>query len=68
MLKDAIEAAGTFDVEKVRDALEKTDGNYVTGHITFDEKRNPVKSAVMIQFVKGADGKITTAYKTTVNP
>lgn len=68
MLKDAIEAAGTLDVEKVRDALEKTDGNYVTGHITFDEKRNPVKSAVMIQFVKGADGKITTAYKTTVNP
>ena len=68
MLKDAIEAAGTFYVEKVRDALEKTDGNYVTGHITFDEKRNPVKSAVMIQFVKGADGKITTAYKTTVNP
>ncbi len=68
ILKDAIEAAGTFDVEKVRDALEKTDGNYVTGHITFDEKRNPVKSAVMIEFVKGADGKITTAYKTTVNP
>lgn len=68
MLKDAIEAAGTLDVEKVRDALEKTDGNYVTGHITFDEKRNPVKSAVMIEFVKGADGKITTAYKTTVNP
>lgn len=68
MLKDAIEAAGTLDVEKVRDALEKTDGNYVTGHITFDEKRNPVKSAVMIEFVKNADGKITTAYKTTVNP
>ncbi len=68
ILKDAIERAGTLDVEKVRDALEKTDGNYVTGHITFDEKRNPIKSAVMIEFVKGADGKITTAYKTTVNP
>lgn len=68
ILKDAIERAGTFDVEKVRDALEKTDGNYVTGHITFDEKRNPIKSAVMIEFVKGDDGKITTAYKTTVNP
>ncbi len=68
MLKDAIEKAGTFDVEKVRDALEKTDGDYVTGHITFDENRNPIKSAVMIEFVKGEDGQITTAYKATVNP
>lgn len=66
MLKDAIEKAGTLDVAKVRDALEKTDSNYVTGHITFDEKRNPVKDAVMIEFVKGDDGKIKTAYKTTV--
>ena len=68
MLRDAIAKAGTTDVAKVRDALEVTDGDYVTGHLTFDEKRNPVKSAVMIELVTGADGSITTAYKTTVNP
>jgi len=68
MLRDAIVKAGTTDVAKVRDALEATDGDYVTGHLTFDEKRNPVKSAVMIELVTGADGSITTAYKTTVNP
>lgn len=68
MLKDAIVKAGSFDVAKVRDALEATDGDYVTGHLTFDEKHNPVKSAVMIELVKDKDGKITTAYKATVNP
>ena len=68
MLRDAIVKSGTTDVAKVRDALEATDGDYVTGHLTFDEKRNPVKSAVMIELVTGADGSITTAYKTTVNP
>ncbi len=68
LLKDAILRAGTTDSVKVREALEATDGDYVTGHLTFDEKRNPVKSAVMIELVEGADGAITTAYKTTVNP
>jgi len=68
MLKDAIVKAGTTDSSKVRAALEETDADYVTGHLTFDSKRNPVKSAVMIELVKGKDGKITTAYKTTVNP
>ena len=68
MLKDAIVKAGTTDSSKVRAALEDTDADYVTGHLTFDSKRNPVKSAVMIELVKGKDGKITTAYKTTVNP
>lgn len=68
MLKDAIVKAGTTDVSKVRDAFEATDGDYVTGHLTFDAHRDPVKSAVMLELVKGADGKMTTAYKATVNP
>ena len=67
MLKDAILKAGTTDGEKVRAAFETTDGDYVTGHITFDEKRNPVKSAVMLEIVK-QDGKLVPVYKTTVNP
>jgi len=68
MLKDAIVKAGSEDSAKVKDALAATDGDYVTGHLTFNEKHNPVKSAVMLELVKGADGKLTTTYKTTVNP
>lgn len=66
MLKDAILKAGTTDGEKVRAAFETTDGDYVTGHITFDEKRNPVKSAVMIQLVKDGD-KLSTKFAATVD-
>mgnify|MGYP002855454608 CR=1 FL=1 len=67
MLKDAIISAGSLDTAAVRAALAATDGDYVTGHITFDEKRNPVKSAVIVELVKDGD-KLATAYKTTVNP
>lgn len=66
MLKDAILKAGTTDGEKVRAAFETTDGDYVTGHITFDEKRNPVKSAVMIQLIKDGD-KLSTKFAATVD-
>lgn len=67
MLKNAMVKAGTTtDVAKIRDAYEKTNGDYVTGHITFDAKRNPVKSAVMIKLVK-KDGKLSSAYEATVD-
>lgn len=68
MLKDAMAKAGTDDVAKIRDALEATNGDYVTGHLSFDAKHNPIKSAVMVEIVKAADGSLTTVYKTTVNP
>lgn len=68
MLRDAIEASGsTDDSAKIRDALEATNGDYVTGHIVFDANRNPVKSAVMIKLVKADDGKLATAYEATVD-
>ncbi|MCR4940140.1 MAG: ABC transporter substrate-binding protein [Treponemataceae bacterium] len=66
LLKDAILKAGTTDTKAVRDALEKIDADYVTGHIKFDEKHNPVKSAVMIELVKNADGKLEAVYNATV--
>ena len=66
MLKDAIVNAGTIDSEKVRDDLEATNGDYVTGHIKFDEKHNPIKTAVMIQMVKDGS-KLSQAYAATVN-
>ena len=66
MLKDAIERAGSLDASAIRDALEATDGSYVTGHLTFDESHNPVKSAVMVKLVK-EDGKLVTKYEATVD-
>ena len=68
MVKDAIEAAGSTDAAAVRSALEKTNGSYVTGHLTFDAKHNPVKSAVMLKIVSDGNGGIKTVYDTTVNP
>ena len=68
MVKDAIEAAGSTDAAAVRTALEKTNGSYVTGHLTFDAKHNPVKSAVMLKIVSDGNGGIKTVYDTTVNP
>lgn len=69
MLKDAILKAGTdTDIAKIRDALEANEGDYVTGHLTFDAKHNPIKSAVMLELVKDGNGGLKTVYKTTVNP
>lgn len=67
MLRDAILNAKGNDVASIRDALEATNGSYVTGNLTFDAAHNPVKSAVMVELVK-KDGKLATAYKTTVTP
>ena len=68
LIRDAIVAAGAEDSIAVRDALAKTDGDYVTGHLIFDEKHNPIKSAVMLELVKADDGTLKTVYNTTVNP
>ena len=65
MLKDAIIAACSTDSVKVRDALEKIDNDYVTGHIKFDAKHNPIKSAVMVKMIK-AGNKLSQAYAATV--
>lgn len=67
LLEDAITAANSVDPSVLKDQLMKTNGSYVTGNLTFDAKRNPVKSAVMLEIVK-QDGKLTPVYKTTVNP
>ncbi len=67
VIKDAIIASGSADPVKVQAALEKTKGSYLTGNLSFDEKRNPTKSAVMLEIVK-SDGKLVPVYKATVNP
>ena len=67
ILKDAIERAGSEEASIVRNEVEKTNGAYVTGQLTFDAKRNPIKSAVMMEIVK-QDSVLTPVYKATVNP
>jgi branched-chain amino acid transport system substrate-binding protein len=51
------------DGTAIQGALAKTDLRVVTGQVKFDEKRNPVKSAVIIE-IKGGQ----QVYKTTVAP
>ncbi|MDR2246373.1 MAG: ABC transporter substrate-binding protein [Treponema sp.] len=67
LLADGIKAAGTFDTAAVKDAMAKLNGSYVTGNIRFDENRDPIKSAAILEIVR-KDGKLANAYKTTVNP
>lgn len=68
LLKDAIIKAGSADPTAIKNALATIEGDYVTGHLTFDEKRNPIKSAVMLEIVKDEKDMLTPVYKTTVNP
>jgi branched-chain amino acid transport system substrate-binding protein len=68
LIRDAILKAGSTDAAAVRNALAQTKGSYLTGNLSFDAKRNPVKSAVMVELVRGPGGGLTTVYKTTVNP
>jgi branched-chain amino acid transport system substrate-binding protein len=64
----AADSAKNLNSPGVRDALAAVKGSYVTGNISFDSTNNPVKSAVVLEIVKGDDGKLATKYKTTVNP
>lgn len=63
MVFEAIEAAGSADSTAIRDALVKIDLKGVTGAIKLNEKRDPVKSAVVIK-IEDQQQK----YFTTVNP
>ena len=53
IMAQAMEKAKSTEAQKVVDALAKTDGDYVTGHITFDANGDPVKSISIIQIVNG---------------
>ena len=53
IMAQAMEKAKSTDAQKVIDALAKTDGDYVTGHITFDANGDPVKSISIIQIIGG---------------
>ena len=53
ILKAAIEKAGTTDKEAVAKAIKELEFEGITGHLTFDEKNNPVKSITIIKIVNG---------------
>jgi branched-chain amino acid transport system substrate-binding protein len=54
ILVDAIKRAGGTDGDKVAEALAKAkDLDLVTGKFSFDEKHNPIKTAVIVAFKKG---------------
>ena len=54
LVADAIKRAGSTEGKRVRDALASTkDFAGVTGAITMDEDRNPVKSAVILKVEGG---------------
>ena len=54
ILVDAIKRAGGTDGDKVAEALAKEkDLDLVTGKFSFDEKHNPIKTAVIVAFKKG---------------
>lgn len=63
ILITAIEKAGSADPEKIKDTMKGLTVQVVSGKVSFDEKRNPVKSAVII---KVEDGKQKFVKK--VNP
>ena len=53
MMKAAIEKAGTTEKQAVIDALKELSYDGVTGHLTFDEKNNPVKDVTVLKIVNG---------------
>jgi len=67
LIIDGIEAAGTFDSSAAKDEIAKLSGAYVTGNIRFDENRDPIKGATILEIVR-QNGVLTNIYNTTVNP
>lgn len=53
IIMDALRRAGTTDGPELRDAIAATDMEVPSGHITFDAKRNPQKSANVMVYRKG---------------
>ena len=67
LIADGIKAARSYDSTAVKNAMAKLRGDYVTGNIRFDANRDPIKGAAILEIVR-KNGKLTNAYKTTVNP
>jgi branched-chain amino acid transport system substrate-binding protein len=53
ILIDSLQRAGSTDGAAIRDAMAATNMECVSGQITFDENRNPIKSAAIIKVENG---------------
>ena len=60
---DAIKRAKSSDPKAIRDAMEKTNLETLTGVVKFDQNRNPVKGAVILECKDGQ-----AVYKASVSP
>lgn len=60
VLLSAIEKAGSLEGAAIRDALKAIQIKGVTGNISFDENRNPIKSAVILEIKNGQQQYVTT--------
>jgi branched-chain amino acid transport system substrate-binding protein len=60
---DAFKTCGSIKGSDIRDAMKNTTFSGVAGAYKFDENRDPIKSAVILQIKNGQQ-----AYVTTVNP
>ena len=67
LVADAIRSANSFDPSLVKVALANSDGYHVTGRIRFDQNRNPIKSAAIMEIVR-RDGRLVNVFKTSVDP
>lgn len=64
LVAKAIEDAKSAEPAKIAEAMSKISGfKGVSGDVVFDEQHNPIKSAVIIEHVDGAQ-----TFKTKVNP
>ena len=63
VLLSAMEKAASLEGSIVADTMRNMQVNGVTGKISFDQNRNPIKSAVILQIENGQQ-----QYVTTVNP
>lgn len=60
MTIDALSRCSTVDGPSLRDAINAVDMDLPSGHVVFDENRNPVKSAVILQYQNGVGKFVTT--------
>lgn len=63
ILLDAIDKADSLDGAKIVEALKATNGTFVSGSVTYDKDRNPVKGAVIIKTENGKQ-----VFEKKVNP
>ena len=64
LVAEAIKSAGSPEPAKISEAMAKINGfSGVSGSVTFDDKHNPVKSAVILEYKDGAQ-----SLKTKINP